>query len=441
MKRAMEQQFDVRARRFKPYPEYRDSGVEWLGIIPAHWDVKRLKQTASINDDALPESADPDLVLMYVDIAGVDSTNGIVGKEPLTFAKAPSRARRQVRHGDVVVSCVRTYLRAIAPIVDPEPNLVVSTGFAVVRPRGQLVSAFAAYALRATYFVERIVAHSTGVSYPAINASEMATFRLALPPEPEQRAIATFLDRETGKIDALVAKKERLIELLQEKRTALITRAVTKGLDPNVPMKDSGVEWLGDIPAHWVVARVQHVAKIINGYPFDSARFTLDQGLPLIRIRDLYSTSTEVFYDGAEVREAVVMPGEVLIGMDGDFNIGLWRGLRALLNQRMCCLRSGSSDLDKFLAYVLPFPLKITNSLTFSTTVKHLSSHDVAKIRVGLPPTGELEMILDHLDAAVSRTNRLLERISHGIDRLKEVRTALISAAVTGKIDVREEAG
>ena len=113
------------------------------------------------------------------------------------------------------------------------------------------------------YFVERVVANSKGVSFPAINESEMATYEIAVPPEPEQRAIAAFLDRETARIDALVAKKERLIELLQEQRTALITRAVTKGLDPNVPMKDSGVEWLGEIPAHWEVKTLKHVCESI----------------------------------------------------------------------------------------------------------------------------------------------------------------------------------
>src|SRR5207247_5710751 len=123
-----------------------------------------------------------------------------------------------------------------------------------------LTTDYAAYALRAPYFVERVVANSKGVSFPAINESEMATYEIAAPRESEQRAIATFLDRETARIDALVAKKERVIELLQEQRTALITRAVTKGLDPTVPMKDSGVEWLREIPAHWEVKRLQHLA-------------------------------------------------------------------------------------------------------------------------------------------------------------------------------------
>src|SRR5439155_24789881 len=139
-------------------------------------------------------------------------------------------ARRMVKNGDVIVPTVRTYLRAIAALADPEPNMVVSTGFAVIRPIPEIKTGYAAYALRAPYFVERVVANSKGVSFPAINESEMATYCLAVPPPEDQHAIALFLDRETSKIDALVAKKERLIDLLKEKRAALITRAVTKGL-------------------------------------------------------------------------------------------------------------------------------------------------------------------------------------------------------------------
>jgi type I restriction enzyme S subunit len=166
---------------------------------------------------------------------------------------------------------------------------VVSTGFAVVRPEDELTTDYAAYALRAPYFVERVVANSRGVSFPAINESEMATYELAAPPEPEQRAIGAFLDRETARIDALVAKKGRLIELLQEKRTALITRAVTKGLDPNVPMKDSGVEWLDEIPAHWEVKRLWHLTpsdrRIMYGIVLPGPN--VDVGVPIVKGGDV----------------------------------------------------------------------------------------------------------------------------------------------------------
>ncbi len=209
----------------------KNSGIEWLGEIPEHWDIRRLKYVSSCNDESLAETTEPDFGLLYVDIGNVDQNAGILTKEQMRFASAPSRARRKVRHGDVIVSTVRTYLRAITSIINPEPNLIVSTGFAVIRPKDGLENTFAAYALRAPYFVDIVVAHSIGVSYPAINASELIALPIALPPLDEQRAIAAFLDRETARIDALIGKIEKSIELLREHRSALISAAVTGKID------------------------------------------------------------------------------------------------------------------------------------------------------------------------------------------------------------------
>ncbi len=209
----------------------KDSGVEWLGEIPAHWGVKRLKHLARLNPESLGENTDPDLGITYVDIGGVDSLGRITERESLTFSSAPTRARRIVRDGDVVVSTVRTYLRAIAAIQDPGPHLVVSTGFTVVRPGDELITNYAAYALRTPYFVERVVANSTGVSFPATSEGRMATYEIAVPPEPEQRTIAAFLDRETAKIDGLMSRISACIERLKEYRKSLVFAAVTGKID------------------------------------------------------------------------------------------------------------------------------------------------------------------------------------------------------------------
>jgi len=208
----------------------KDSGVEWLGEIPAHWEVRRLKYLATVNDEALSETTDPDMEIAYVDIGNVDSIAGITGAEDLIFEDAPSRARRIVRQGDIIISTVRTYLKSIARIEPTDANLIVSTGFAVIRPQ-KLDGEFAAYAMGSSYFVDRIVAHSVGVSYPAINASELACLDIAFPPRPEQRAIAAFLDQETGKLDSLVAKICEAIQRLSELRSALISAAVTGRID------------------------------------------------------------------------------------------------------------------------------------------------------------------------------------------------------------------
>lgn len=214
-----------------PNVKMKDSGIVWLGEIPEHWAVVRIKYVSSINDETLSETTYPDHEILYVDIGSVDAASGVQKKELLQFEDAPSRARRKVRHGDVIVSTVRTYLRAIAPIIEPEDNLIVSTGFAVIRPRQGLDSGFAAYMLRAPYFVDAVVARSVGVSYPAINASDIGNLFVAIPPSPDQRAIAAFLDRETTRIDTLIKKITKSIDLLREYRMALISAAVTGKID------------------------------------------------------------------------------------------------------------------------------------------------------------------------------------------------------------------
>ena len=224
----------ARAAGLDPSPRLQPSGVEWLGDVPEHWEAKRLNLVASINDDTLSEREDPLRPIAYVDIGSIDSTIGITEMEEMVFEDAPSRARRLVRDGDTIVATVRTYLRAIAPVASPPPEMVVSTGFAVIRPRA-LDPGFASWTLREQGIVGEIVARSTGVSYPAINASQIGDLPIAIPPLDEQCAIAAFLDRETERIDALVAKKRLLIERLQyletQYRTALITVAVTGKVD------------------------------------------------------------------------------------------------------------------------------------------------------------------------------------------------------------------
>ena len=213
-----------------PHPKLKSSGVAWLGDVPEHWDVKRLKWSASINDEALAEKTDPAFEMIYVDIGSVDAIRGITAVSNVVFEDAPSRARRIVRDGDTIVSTVRTYLRAITTIHDPSPNTVVSTGFAVIRPR-QIFAGFMSYALREKGFVDMIVAHSVGVSYPAVNASEIGALPIPLPPKDEQHTIADYLDCETAKIDMLEAKIEAAIDRLREYRAALITAAVTGKID------------------------------------------------------------------------------------------------------------------------------------------------------------------------------------------------------------------
>ena len=221
----------MKVAAYPTYDSYKDSGLSWLPKIPTSWTTLRLQQIATCNDDTLNEFKYRDREIKYVDISAVNASTNTYTFEQQNFRNAPSRARRLARHGDIVFSTVRPYLKAVATVTEPDENLVFSTGFAIVRPRPTADQNFVGYALRNDDFISEVAAHSVGASYPAINASDLFKFKLPLAPLPEQRAIAAYLDEETAKLDALVSKVETAIERLQEYRTALITAAVTGKID------------------------------------------------------------------------------------------------------------------------------------------------------------------------------------------------------------------
>lgn len=195
--------------------------------------------------------------------------------------------------------------------------------------------------------------------------------------------------------------------------------------------KDSGVEWLGEIPKHWEVIRVKESAKVINGYPFDSSKFDPINGIPLVRIRDINSNKTEVYFNGYVPEEALINDNDILIGMDGDFNVSWWKSGIAALNQRVACVRLSDAYLKKLVYYALPFNMKVVNDLTYFTTVKHLSSTDILKTKYALPFSEEIESIIKFLDYEVSKIDTLIEKQQQLISLLKEKRQAVISHAVT----------
>lgn len=217
--------------RYKAYGEYKESGVEWLGDIPREWHSKSLKYLCSYNDEVISDSTLGDYEIEYVDIGSVSSSDGIIKVERMNFSNSPSRARRLVRDGDVIISTVRTYLEAISSVKNPPKNMVVSTGFAVIRPKVYLDKIFTSYCLRAKGFIGEIVSRSVGISYPAINASDLVSIQIPYFALKEQTQIAAFLDHETAKIDKLIDLQLLQIELLKERRTALISAAVTGKID------------------------------------------------------------------------------------------------------------------------------------------------------------------------------------------------------------------
>ncbi len=222
---------DAVTKGLDPSVKRKPSGIEWLGDIPAHWEVRKLKYVVSLNDETLNEKTNQDYELRYIDIGNVDESGKVAEIVNYKFKDAPSRAKRIVKEGDVIISTVRTYLKAITQISNDCENLIVSTGFAVLRPKSKINSHFLNFVVRSNYFIQKVCAESFGVSYPAINASELVEFNIAFPNPPEQVAIVSHIEKETAIINKTIATIEKEIALVQEYRTALIAEAVTGKID------------------------------------------------------------------------------------------------------------------------------------------------------------------------------------------------------------------
>jgi type I restriction enzyme S subunit len=208
--------------------EWKDSGVEWLGLIPEGWEARRLKYVADTNTQTLSETKKDDYLIKYVDISSVSRTEGIIKKEELKFKNAPSRARRKVHDGDVILSTVRTYLRAIVGIENPDENLIVSTGFAVLTPKNAVfTSKYFQYSLFGSYFIENVVRNSNGVNYPAINTSRLGGINVLIPPVDEQNKIVKKLEYAISKVDSIIEKMREKIDLMKEYKNSLIRSLVT----------------------------------------------------------------------------------------------------------------------------------------------------------------------------------------------------------------------
>jgi len=413
-------------------------------ITPRRWPTRRLKFAATINNEALSEDTDPDFELQYVDIGNVDSAGVIHEIANYRFEDAPSRARRKVQHGDVIISTVRTYLQAIAPIESPPDNLIVSTGFAVVRPRGDtLGTRFCKFALREPAFLSEVVRCSVGVSYPAINASELGNILVYVPPLTQQNAVADFLDRETTKIDALIAAKERLLGISLEKRRALIAHAVTRGLNPDVPYRDSGIPWLGTIPAHWNTERAKWLF-----HERDERSETGDEELLTVSHLTGVTPRSE---KNVNMFEAETTEGYKLC-CAGDLVINtLWAWMGAMgvspingIASPAYNVYTPNMSLDPaYVDALVRIPVFAEEATRFSKGVwssrLRLYPEGFFEIWMPVPPVEEQRAIVVHIKRETAKLDALRAAAEKTIGLLKERRAALIAATVTGVMNISEQ--
>ena len=445
-----------------PYSEYRDSAVEWLGEIPAGWQLTKLKHIAKVRASSVDKKRrvdEVDIRFLGTDtVYNVDEIRNGLSLETASV-NATELHRYSLREGDVLLtkdSVVPTRIADVSIVAEPLDNVVCGYHLTKVRSNPSKMSPrFLFWFLGCSAVNSFFLSEARGTTIIGLGSSVIGGTQVLEPPIAEQRVISDFLDRETTKIDALVAKKERLVELLQEKRTALITHAVTRGLDPDVPMKDSGVEWLAEVPAHWEVRPLKSMSDLQTGLTlgkrYEGEAVTTRPYLRVANVQDGYLALDDISEVEVSVRDAArfeLRMGDVLVTEGGDFD-KLGRGhvweeqiAQCLHQNHIFAVRPRRTALTPhFLALVTSSGYGRAYFTATSKQSTNLASTNATKLRnlpVALPGLAEqVEIVLWASHESV-RIDGLVAKIEKATDHLKELRTALISAAVTGKIDVRE---
>ena len=433
---------------FPRYPFYKPSGVEWLGEVPEHWEVRRI---ASLYSEVV-EAGNEDLPVLSVSIHhGVSDSE--LSEEELDRKVVRSEDRSKYKHvapGDLVYNMMRAWQGAFGSVV---VEGMVSPAYVVARPKTSLPTEWVEYLLRTEFAVNEIKRFSRGITDFRLRLywDEFKNLRICSPPSQERACILRFLDRETAKIDALIGEQQRLIELLQEKRQAVISHAVTKGLNPNAPMKDSGVEWLEDVPEHWDVTPLMRLTQptrpIMYGIVLPGP--DVEEGVPILKggnvkpsrmaLECMAKTTPEIEAPFARAR---LRAGDLVYGIRGsigDCEIVPIELEGCNITQDVARIAPLTNLCPKWLRYAM-LSRPVAEGLacgSLGAAVKGINIFDLKRARIPVPPSDEMKHIADVLSSEVSRLLSLSLSAETAIGLLRERRSALISAAVTGQIDVR----
>lgn len=447
--------------KLKPYPKYKNSGVEWLGDVPEYWDIKRLRFISKFkNSNVDKKSYDrqtPVLLCNYTDVYyNEEITN------TLQFMKATASDNEiknmSLRKHDVIITKDSESPNDIgipAIVVEDLDNVVCGYHLTIFEQSDNVIGKYIYRTLQADSTKYYLYIETPGVTRYGLGQDTIGNLSFALPPLQEQTTITNYLDTQTAKIDTLITKYQRLIELSKEKRQAMITQVVTKGLDPNVKMKDSGVEWLGDVPEHWDISKLKYkIIKLESGTSVNAVDMAAsDKEYGVLKTSSVY---TGIFR--AEENKTVIQNDIARITCP-------------LMVNTLIVSRMNTPDLVGATGYVdkapkniylpdrlwqvsfscepkLIYYLTLTNTYRSyiktvcdgtSSSMQNLSQDDFKDFKYGLSSLREEQTaIVTHLDTQTAKIDTLIEKSKQAIELLKEKRTALITAAVTGKIDVRE---
>jgi type I restriction enzyme, S subunit len=435
---------------FPKYDRYKESGVEWLGEVPEHWEMKRLKY---LGEALIGLTYDPnDVVSQDEGVLVLRSSNvqgGQIVLEDNVFVNKEIPERLRTKVSDILI-CSRNGSRALigknAKIDESASGATFGAFMTIFR---STCNDYLFYIFNSALFDYQSGAFLTS-TINQLTVGTLNCFEVPIPPLPEQRSIATFLDRETAKIDELITEQQRLIDLLKEKRQAVISHAVTKGLNPDAPMKETAIEWLGEVPEHWEVSCLKRLWSITDCKHL-TAEF-VEVGIPLASIREVQSwyvdlseskQTTEYFYQQLIEGGRKPLVGDLIFSRNAtvgevaqvtedhpDFAMG----------QDVCLIRKNSADISSdFLQFQIKSHIVQIqlSKIMVGSTFKRINVEEIRNLIVPSPTAVEQHEIANFLTKKSREFDELIAEAQHAIALLQERRTALISAAVTGKIDVR----
>jgi type I restriction enzyme S subunit len=429
---------------FPRYPAYKDSSVEWLGEVPEHWEVGQSRRRFALRNE---RALDGEEQLTASQKHGIIRQADFVESEGRRVVEVIKGADilKHVEAGDFVIS-----MRSFQGGIEYSPYCgSISSAYVMLKPIKDVHPGFFRWLLKSDRYIQALQSTSNLVrDGQALRFSNFAQVDIPVVPLSEQASIATFLDRETAKIDALIAEQQRLIELLQEKRQAVISHAVTKGLNPDAPMKDSGVDWLGEVPEHWEVRKLSQLCDGIGSGTTpksDVPEFYEEEGLPWIVTGDLKDCLLETCSNHITVKAMAEHSalklydiGSVVVAMYGaTIGKAAILGMRATVNQACCVLPPGDQVLGGFLLlFVLAARVHLI-SLATGGGQPNINQEVVRSLRIPLPPVADQQEIIQRVGASLETLDSVASFAALQVEILQERRSALISAAVTGQIDVR----
>ena len=413
-----------------------------------------MKNVCIQNPYSLSEKEDKELEFDYVDIGSVSFEKGIFKSEHYAFKDAPSRARRKAYLGDLIMSTVRTYLRAIDIVnTEKKANYIYSTGFAVLTPFDNIKYQYLSYISKSQYFLEQVGILSKGINYPSINTTDLMTISIALPTLTEQQKIAEFLDKKCGEVDEMIALQEHIIEELKAYKQSVITEAVTKGLNPNVPMKDSGNEGIGKIPQHWEVKPIKYNfdRRSEKNNPIKTTErlsLSIDKGVTLYAEK---TTNLDRFKDDF-TQYQLAYPNDIVLNcmnmIVGAVGLSKYKGC---VSPVYYVIHPSKANINAdFYSYLLNIPTirGLYHSYgkgiyaiergegRVNTCRLKVSYDDFGRFEIPIPPIYEQENIVSHIKMKCDEIDELISIKQQKIESLKEYKKSIIYEYVTGKKEV-----